>query len=383
MRQEQDGGDGSTNNQAGRDVNNITIIQGVTEERAREISQTVSRETVLREGRAVAETVINERVEYLTNLIFELIKRIDTKIFNRFEDPRFLAALTSAQRGYAETGDTDLANELASLIVGLAAQPVRSRNEIFLRQAIEVAKQLTTEHISALSVQTYLTNFKLGEPYFEPEWLINALNTLLSPYYGKIPDSPLDYQYMASMGACYADQLRSFASGPYKILHDRYTNAMYPSLTTADVEELISPENPDCDEFEKLLGYHAASQDDVREQDGVTLVTVTGARFRLTPEAAVRVFARARDVGMPPELTPAEQRLHDIISPRMLSTDEFKNKIAELKPELAEFLDSVQRAGLLNYHLLPVGLVLAQHEIQDRAPQLAAVIDEAIANGRT
>lgn len=382
MRQEQDGGEGSTNNQAGRDINSITIVQGVTEQRAREISETVSRETVLREARAVAEAVINERVEYLTNLIFDLIKRIDTQLFDRFEDPRFLAALTSAQRGYAETGDTDLANELASLLVGLASKPIRSRNEIFLRQAIEIAKQLTTEHVNALSVQTLLTNFKLGEPYFEPDWLIRALNTLLSPYYGRLPDSPLDYQYMTSMGACYRDQLGAYRSGPYQILHDRYINAMYPSLTATDVQKFISSEDPDSSEFEKLLGYHAASEDDVHEENGVVRVTVTGARFRIAPEAVDRVLADDRKLEEL-DLTRAEQALRALVHPRVLTTEQFKEMVVETKPELAEFLDSVQRTGLLNYHLLPVGLVLAQHEIQDRAPQLAAVIDAAIANGRT
>lgn len=381
MRQEQEGAEGSTNNQAGRDII-VHNHYGVTEERAREISETVSRETVLREGRAVAEAVINERVEHLTNLIFDLIKRVDANLFNRFEDPRFLAALTSAQRGYAETGDADLAEELASLVVGLASQPVRSRREIFMRQAIEVAKQLTTEHVNALSVQTLLTSFKLGEPYFEPEWLIKALNTLLRPYYGRIPDSPLDYQYMSSMGACYTDQLRAFASGPYHILHSRYKNAMYSSLVTADIQDLIDPENPDSVAFQKLLGYHAASEEDVKQVDGKPHVTVTGARFRVAPEAADRVLSDDRQVGGL-SLTTAEAALRALVHPRMLTVDQFKDKVVETKPELAEFLDSVHSSGLLNYHLLPVGLVLAQHEIKARAPQLAAVIDNAIDAGRT
>ena len=73
-----------------------------------------------------------------------------------------------------------LAAQLANLVVSLATQPVRARREIFVREAIEVAQQLTTEHLNALSVQLYITSLKLGEPYFEPDWLIRALDTLLN-----------------------------------------------------------------------------------------------------------------------------------------------------------------------------------------------------------
>ena len=144
---------------------NIIIVQGVTEERAREIAEIASREVVLREGRAVAEAVITERTGHITDLVFDRINVRDTELFNRFEDPRFLAALTSAQRSYAETGDEDLAEVLASLVVELASQPIRSMHEIVLRQAIDVAPHLTSPHLRALAVNMYLTRFNFNQPY--------------------------------------------------------------------------------------------------------------------------------------------------------------------------------------------------------------------------
>lgn len=357
---------------------NIVIHQGITEERAREIAVDASRETVLREGRAVAEAVIFERIEHLTDLIFELINQSDAKLFNRFEDPRFLAALISAQRGYAETGDEALAAQLANLVVSLATQPVRARREIFVRQAIEVAQQLTTEHLNALSVQLYITSLKLGEPYFEPDWLIRALDTLLNHYYGRLPTNPLDYQYMASIGVCYTDQLSAFASGPFERLHERYANAMYPSFTEADVHDLISDENPDHAEYQSRLAVHAATEDDVTaESDNKTRVTLSGARFRLEPAAANRILVRERDLAAV-QLTPVEEKLRELVLQRTLTVDQFKAEVAAVKPELANFLDFIQRKGALNFHLNPVGYVLAQHEIKTRAPQLAAVIDAEI-----
>jgi hypothetical protein len=66
-----------------------------------------------------------------------------------------------------------------------------------------------------------------------------------------------------------------------------------------------------------------------------------------------------------------------MILQRTLSVDEFQAKVAEIKPELTDFLNYVQSTGALNFHLHPVGFILAQHEIRSRAPQLAAVIDAA------
>lgn len=343
-----------------------------------------SRPVVLPEAREVARAVasetavqtIDERAGLLVQKVIEQINEDNPQLFARWDDPRFLAALTSAQRSFAETGDEDLADTLARLVKGLASQPIRTRREIVLRQAIEVAPRLTTEHINALAVQMYLTNFKINEPYFGPDWIIRALNTLLSHYYGRIPTSALDLQYMSSTGVCYTSQLTAFAKSPYQTLHERYANAMYPSFTLDDVDEIISDADPDHEKYQRMLAAHVTGPDDVVETDQGQMVSKEGARFRVAPESAPRVLARERNVDAF-KLTPEEMKLRKMVLQRTLTVEGFKAEVARVKPELATFLDAIERVGVLNYPMHPVGFIIARHEIDSRAPQLAAVIDAA------
>jgi hypothetical protein len=373
VRQEQDGGEGSTNNQAGRDINHITIIEGVTEERARQISQTVSRETVLREGRAVAEAVINERIDYLTGLVFDRIKEEDTSLFNRFEDPRFLAAFTDALRGYGETGDADLAQVLANLVVGLAGQPVRSRREIICRQAITLASQLTTAHVNALSVKLYLA-IRLQQP-MDTDMLIRALDTLLSPYYGRIPKNRLDFQYMCSMGVCQDGQLGNFASGPFTTLYENYCNSMYPALTFADLSgNLLSSENPSFEENQRLLvGFVENESDLATTPNGKTAVKLDIAKFRVEHDRAMAILSRKN--GAEQGLSQPELELRAMILERSISIEQFTQRLAELKPDLASFLREVEKSRAHEFPLQPVGYLLARYEVASRTPQIAALVD--------
>jgi hypothetical protein len=372
--QRQESGDNSQQFQAGRD--NIFIYQGVTEERAREIAVEVGR-TILVESRAVAGQLISERADHITDMVIERVNVKDPALFARFEDPRFLAALTSAQRSYAETGDSDLADVLAGLVVGLASQPIRSRREIILRQAISVAQQLTTEHINALAVKVYLTSLKLTEPY-DTEHLIRAFDTLLSHYYGRVPSSPIDYGYMSSTGVCYTDQLSAFASGPYQILHSTYLNSMYPAFTFSEMREtLLSDENENREEYGQLLGVIAKSADGVTRTDRGTVFAnpEEDALFRVAPDHVATVLTNIPAVEQ--QLTEPQKQLRAMVQPRLLSVEEFQQKVAEVKPELADFLNFIQKTSALNFHLHPVGFIIAQHEIRSRAPQLATLIDAA------
>ena len=124
---------------------NVDGLQ-VTLTELRQLSLDASRAEVLPAARAVAsETVIAEidrHSDVMTDKVLDRINETNPGLFVRWDDPRFLAVLTSAQRSYAETGDEDLADVLASLVVGLAALPIRSRREIILRQAVDLAPKL-------------------------------------------------------------------------------------------------------------------------------------------------------------------------------------------------------------------------------------------------
>jgi hypothetical protein len=108
--------------------------------------------------------------------------------------------------------------------------------------------------------------------------------------------------------------------------------------------------------------------------DKGTLLSVEGARFRVAPDRVVKVLDAAKVAEG--HLTEAEKELRAMVLARTISLDDFKKRIAELRPKLAALLDTLQRTGALHFPMQPVGFVLAQHEIQSRAPQLAGLVDE-------
>ena len=381
MTQKQQGDGSSTNFQAaGHIYNSFTQVVGIDEARARQISEQVSRETVLREGRAVAEQVVNERVAYMQRLIFDLINRVNPALYNRFGDPRFLAAYIDTHNGYAETGDIDLAALLARLVVGLAAQPVRSRREIFQRHAITVAPQLTTEHVNALVASMLISRVAIDGPH-DSHTVIASLDNLLSPYYGRIPTSRLDCQYMCSVGVCEDAQLGQFSVRPFERLHSQYLNSMYPALTHADLSEhFLAPDNPQLSENESLLSMLVEHEDHVqRTDDGANLVAIDNARFRVASDHVNRILnlrPRAET-----NLSTNEQELRSAVLARMLSVEQFTEQVRSEKPELAHFLDAMAAIGILEFPLQPVGLMLVRYSVGEDVSNLASLIDNIIDEG--
>ncbi|BBY62184.1 LPO_1073/Vpar_1526 family protein [Mycolicibacterium helvum] len=390
-------GDGSTN--TGNVTNSgdgaVTTINlhglQVTVTELRQLTLDASRSVVLPEARTVAKEVasetaghaIEERSSALVQKVIDRFNETNPELFARWDDPRFLAALTVAQRGYAETGDETLADLYAELLTTLASQKVRTRREILVRQAIDVAGRLTTEHVNALAVKLYIYYFKYTEPW-DTDQFIAAYDTLLSPYYGRIPTSPLDYQYMSSAGVGYIDQLQAFANTPYQQIWKSYPNSMYPAFTFAEMREtLLSDDYEYLDEVQELLGMIGTNPDNFVQTGTGTMVKSEGIeelRFRVAPDAIGTVLSTDKNVVN--GLTEPQKLLRSMIEERALSVQQFAVRVRELKPDLADFFDSFNKqGGFGGFQLHPVGFILAQNEIADQAPQLAALIDSAIDDG--
>jgi hypothetical protein len=78
------------------------------------------------------------------------------------------------------------------------------------------------------------------------------------------------------------------------------------------------------------------------------------------------------------QLTDSQIELRNLVQQRSLTAARFREKVVELKPDLADFLDEVQRTGGLHYRLHPVGFVIAKHVIASHAPKMAEAVDAAL-----
>lgn len=359
-------------------VNNTGLQVTMTE--IRQQSLDASRAEVLPAARAVAsETAIAEidrRSGEITDKVIEHLNE-NPELFARWNDPRFLAALTSAQRSYAETGDEDLADVLAGLVAGLASEPIRTRREIILRQAIDVAPRLTTEHVNALAVNLFITGFKFT-PAFDTEALIRALDNFLSPYYGRLPTRALDYDYMVSLGVCDTNQLIGLAGSaayePWAVIHRSYPNSIYPAFTFDDLkDDFLSEANRD-ENHELLLPMAENPEDVVQTEEGTSAVPMDRIRFRVKPELAEQILRANLNDTQQQALSAKESALRSLVLERSLGANQLQELAASITPELANFLETLKRTGTLHYQLHPVGIMIAQHEIVARVPDLADAV---------
>ena len=111
-----------------------------------------------------------------------------------------------------------------------------------------------------------------------------------------------------------------------------------------------------------------------------TAINPDAAQFRVAPDQIATVLSNADNVVN--QLTEPQKQLRAMVQQRSLSVEQFKDRVIELKPALADFLGFIQRTGALSgFQLHPVGFILAQHEVATRTPQLAALIDSAIDQG--
>lgn len=364
---------------------NSTVNQSglqVTLSELRQHTVDVSRAVLLPEVRTIAgeaaRSELDRRLGGFIDKVFLEFNTTDPALFQKWNNPRFNAAFVSAQNSIFETGDEDLADLQAKLLLALAQQPtIRSRREIFLRQAIDVAPRLSAEHVNALAVQAFFFSFEWADPW-DCDWIIDALHTFLRPYFGRLPNSSLDYQYMSSTGVCQSGQLGSFSGGPYKVVYDRYPNAMYRAFTINELERLLNEkmDNPDFEAYRDLLEPYASDSTQIIETPIGQAAPVDELKFRLRPQYVKTILTQNERAGK--QLPPKQGVMRDMIRQRTITADDFRSRIAGTSPELSTLMNTIEQTGALNFSLLPVGYVIAQHEIGKRSPHIASIMDQAL-----
>jgi hypothetical protein len=156
-RQEQSGGAGSTNYQAGRDI----VQSGISASEARAIALDIYKSNAL-ELRGIAESIVADRVESLT---YKLANRLQQspQLLSSMGDPDMLSVVFAAQEGFARSGEEDLEAALVDLLVDRAGQQQRDLKTLVLNGAIETLPKLTSLQRKALAVCFLFGHVSYGE----------------------------------------------------------------------------------------------------------------------------------------------------------------------------------------------------------------------------
>ncbi|WP_335583140.1 LPO_1073/Vpar_1526 family protein [Mycobacterium sp. MS1601] len=336
---------------------NYGTVLTVTEIRA--IALDVAKSVFL-DSLPIAKDLINARTEEITDEVIRKIAEKDEKLYERFRDPRFLGPLASSQRSYAETGDPELGGILSGLLADLAGEPIRTRREIVLRESIECAPKLTTRHLNALTVIFRVTrvghNLALG-----PKELVSLLDGELRPYFGEVPSDSFDYSYMGATQA--GTYMPTLSSTVYSRIYTAHRNAMYDPI---DVNELTQFYTESIDQLTADLNH-------IVHLIEVPYAISGSQKFKLRTDKVKRILSV--DTKVINGLSGAETKFRDFLRNRSVDERQFTSILREESPELAQFLDHLQRTDALSFQLSPVGIMLARHEMESRSPETAAQVD--------
>ena len=192
--QEQSGGTGSVNAQAGRDV----VVNGITASDAIEIADSIFWRNFLTLGGA-AEDILRVRVERIIRDFVNTLQVENPAGLSSMGDPDMLRALYAAQEGYACSGEEDLEHALIDLLVDRAGQTERDLKTHVLNQAIVTLPKLTRQQRSALAVIFFVKNSRYVGPLELGEFY-HYVDSFLVPFVESIPVVSSDAGYMQYTG---------------------------------------------------------------------------------------------------------------------------------------------------------------------------------------
>ncbi|EGR0901433.1 TPA: LPO_1073/Vpar_1526 family protein [Vibrio parahaemolyticus] len=180
-RQNQNGGDGSTNVQAQQLVMNV----GIDEKRAREIYQEMSlqqRNDYSQEAFAIA----NDRVESFENSLMPKMEKVEGAL-EAFSDPSFQLLLVEAQKTAASTerpADYDL---LSELLIHRFQRGEDRKVRAGISRAVEIVDEVSDDSLLGLTIFHSASYFRplTGDIYAGLDLLNDLFGSLL---YGELPD---------------------------------------------------------------------------------------------------------------------------------------------------------------------------------------------------
>lgn len=342
---DQTSGENSTNLQAGGNIGNVIVVQqGITEQRAREIYEELfsrNTPTLVDDGAAVYV----ERAHQMGTAVVGELHAENPELLNRFAEPRAQIALLKAQQSYGDTGNVDVAPTLAKMVAQLIASDPQSYTELIARRCIECITNMTSTHLNLITVVGTLQTRHFPNSV-GVKMLAQGLDRSLRPYFNNIPNQAIEYNYVKTLGVGTENQVALEGSSPYLYLRVMNPNSMYQSFRIEEIPE-----------FARSLDLNNYLVDDF-ESSGKHYLQPAFAKKWLKAKNKFSFTSSGTDKSEDER----ENTLVTFCQDRIISAEELKVQIRTINPDLADFLDTLEKFDALQLLLNPVGLMLAAQE---------------------
>ena len=260
-KQSQTGGDNSQQVQVGS-ISNLTIVNGITEQRAREIYQEMNQQAISNYTR----DAYSEALRRIGNLEKRFMKRVEEVdgVLDAFGDPAFQVLLREVQKRAAATEREADYQLLSELLVCHVQKGECRTNRAGINRAVEIVGDVDTNALCALTVAHAVESFIPTTGNISEG--LQVLNELLSKLmYEDLPSGNSWLDHLDLLGAVrlaafgemkklceyYSDQLSGYVCTGIERSSDVYLQAM-DILTKAHINPNILVDNECLDGYVRL-----------------------------------------------------------------------------------------------------------------------------------
>ncbi|MFG3198016.1 LPO_1073/Vpar_1526 family protein [Streptomyces sp. NPDC048208] len=324
MRQEQRGGDNSTNFQA------EVIHAGITYRDARDIATDVYNDNIPKFTEIARQVALDRAMSFTDTLL----DGIPSETLQALKDPDVQRALFFAQQEFACSGDEQLGDVLMDLMRKRMKSPQRDIKQLAVTESLKTAPKLSANHFSALTALFVLTRIRLGIASVAD--LHAKMRTILAPAVYGLEVSEADLAYLEYAG-CVSIQITSHNIGD--ILLETYKGAFSRGFTEEQIPETVRPV------IAPFLG--ACFRDPAKLQLAALNAEIVG---KLTEEQKLD--------------DPYRASILNLLNVGLMSSAEAAEEFSDLHPALRNLTEIYHSSSLKNCQLTTVGITLAHTNLR-------------------
>ncbi len=331
-KQNQKGGDNSTNIQAGE----FTINQGLTYPEVKQVAIDVFKANFY-ELAGEAKTIASERAEQITEDFLNKLQKENLEGFQKAQDPDFQHALFTVQKEYARTGDEDLGALLVDLLVDRSKQDKRDILQIVLNESLSVAPKLTNDQLAALAI-TFYCRYTQNQGIGNHQILGENLDQHVQPFINNLSKNQACYQHLEFSGC---GSISAGSKTLQSIYGKRYQGLFLKGFDKEEVEKREISIGLDRRFFMQCLNDETKIQVSVNNTEILSTV-------------------------MEQENIPNEDRakIISLFNLNKMNDNEIKEKIIEIRPYMEDVLDVWNASPLKQFTLTSVGIAIGHANIK-------------------
>lgn len=196
-KQQQGGGDRSTNIQAGGAV--TVVNNGLTPDDAAALALALIRPELERFRGEAVQIVEKRATEFVNEALLPKMLELYPAGIATFADPDIQYAVTAAQRTYGRTGDRDVADVLVDILIDRTKQTQRDVLQIALTESLDVAARLTADQFAVLSL-VWLLGYTMNNALGSRDALHSYFDTFYAPLIPVVKTTPATFQHLEYAG---------------------------------------------------------------------------------------------------------------------------------------------------------------------------------------